>query len=194
MRASPGRAVTAPRLIARMSRRVGIAVLVRPISSRSKVNSTLNPYGTVLLVTEEPPGAQVACWSLQPTLRRPCCLRGGGSAHPVFQFRSGMERRGGASGACATRSLWHPLRSGCRVSGEDTRVLAKDAAPPRRSTAAWRLRKAPRGKRINVKLCQARFFRLCYCPSLAINARAIFKSAQGRQTHVNLVKRRTAGG
>jgi len=76
MRAAPGRAVTAPRLIARMSRRVGIAVLVRPISSRSKVNSALNPYGTAHLVTEEPPGAQVACWSASANAPPPLLFEG----------------------------------------------------------------------------------------------------------------------
>jgi hypothetical protein len=60
MRAAPGRAAMAPRSIARISRRVCIAVLVRPISSRSKVNSALNPYGTARLVTEERSLTQVA--------------------------------------------------------------------------------------------------------------------------------------
>src|SRR5262249_25699141 len=36
--------------------------------------------------------------------------------HPFYPSREGMERRGGASGACATRTLWHPLRSGCLAS------------------------------------------------------------------------------
>ena len=61
MRAAPGRAAMAPRWIARISQRVVIAVLVRPISSRSKVNSALNSYGTARLLAEEPSAAQVAC-------------------------------------------------------------------------------------------------------------------------------------
>jgi hypothetical protein len=36
---------------------------------------------------------------------RPCFLTGAGSPVSPFAFLEGMERRGGASGACATRTL-----------------------------------------------------------------------------------------
>ena len=52
----------------------------------------------------------------------PLLFAGRGFARITFlHSQNGMERRGGASGACATRTLWHPLRSGCRASCEDAR-------------------------------------------------------------------------
>ena len=122
---------------------------LRPVRSRSKVNSALIPH--VGRIPSSGRWVRCASWYLvvELKLRRPCCLRGEGFACPCFPFREGMERRGGASGACATRSLWHPLRSGCRVSCEDTRPwggqgLRLPGAPP----AARRLRKAPCGERV----------------------------------------------
>ena len=53
MRAAPGRAETAPRVIARTSRRVDIAQSPRSVQrSRIKVNSALTSYGTGFLVAE----------------------------------------------------------------------------------------------------------------------------------------------